>query len=267
MLAPGRVLRGAAQPPADGLLRAGADRPRRPRARRRGPARLRQRLALGLHAGADRRRTDRFAVRLGLRMVKGLANADAAAIVAGRADSPSPRSRISGGARACPWPPWSQLAEADAFRAVARPRPPRGALGDQGACATNPAAVRRRRRAREAATVPEITSSRPSRCGPMTAGQRGGRGLRPYRPDAAPPSGLLPARPICAAAASSPAPRPWPRATGAGCEVAGLVLVRQRPGSAKGVMFITLEDETGIANLVVWPKVFERTAASCSAPA
>jgi DNA polymerase III alpha subunit len=31
------------------------------------------------------------------------------------------------------------------------------------------------------------------------------------------------------------------------------VLVRQRPGSAKGVMFITLEDETGIANLVVWP--------------
>ncbi|WP_223252069.1 helix-hairpin-helix domain-containing protein [Paracoccus mutanolyticus] len=40
-------------------------------------------------------------------------------------------------------------------------------------------------------------------------------------------------------------------------EVAGLVLVRQRPGSAKGTMFITLEDETGIANLVVWPKVFE----------
>jgi error-prone DNA polymerase len=36
------------------------------------------------------------------------------------------------------------------------------------------------------------------------------------------------------------------------------VLVRQRPGSAKGVMFITLEDETGIANLVVWPQVFER---------
>jgi hypothetical protein len=41
-------------------------------------------------------------------------------------------------------------------------------------------------------------------------------------------------------------------------EAAGLVLVRQRPGSAKGVMFITLEDETGIANLVVWPQVFER---------
>ncbi|WP_159717597.1 error-prone DNA polymerase [Geminicoccus flavidas] len=40
--------------------------------------------------------------------------------------------------------------------------------------------------------------------------------------------------------------------------VAGLVLVRQRPGSASGVMFITIEDEGGIANLVVWPSVFER---------
>ena len=39
---------------------------------------------------------------------------------------------------------------------------------------------------------------------------------------------------------------------------AGVVLVRQRPGSAKGVVFMTLEDETGIANIVVWPKVMER---------
>ncbi len=40
-------------------------------------------------------------------------------------------------------------------------------------------------------------------------------------------------------------------------EIAGLVVVRQRPGSAKGVVFMTLEDETGIANVIVWPKVFE----------
>jgi len=40
--------------------------------------------------------------------------------------------------------------------------------------------------------------------------------------------------------------------------VAGLVLVRQRPGTAKGVIFMTLEDETGVANLIVWPKAFER---------
>jgi len=40
--------------------------------------------------------------------------------------------------------------------------------------------------------------------------------------------------------------------------VAGLVLVRQRPGTASGVIFMTLEDETGIANIVVWPKLFEQ---------
>src|SRR5690606_10732932 len=41
-------------------------------------------------------------------------------------------------------------------------------------------------------------------------------------------------------------------------EVAGLVLVRQRPGTASGVIFATLEDETGIANIVIWPKLFEK---------
>ena len=40
--------------------------------------------------------------------------------------------------------------------------------------------------------------------------------------------------------------------------IAGLVLIRQRPGSANGVVFVTLEDETGIANLIVWPDTLER---------
>lgn len=40
-------------------------------------------------------------------------------------------------------------------------------------------------------------------------------------------------------------------------KVAGLVTVRQRPGTAKGILFITIEDETGFSNLVVWEKVFE----------
>ena len=44
---------------------------------------------------------------------------------------------------------------------------------------------------------------------------------------------------------------------GVKARVAGLVLVRQRPGTASGVIFMTLEDETGVANIVVWPKVFE----------
>lgn len=41
-------------------------------------------------------------------------------------------------------------------------------------------------------------------------------------------------------------------------QLAGLVLVRQRPGTASGVIFATLEDETGVANIVIWPKVYER---------
>ena len=44
---------------------------------------------------------------------------------------------------------------------------------------------------------------------------------------------------------------------GTRASLAGVVLVRQRPGSAKGVCFITVEDETGVANLVVWPRVME----------
>jgi error-prone DNA polymerase len=40
--------------------------------------------------------------------------------------------------------------------------------------------------------------------------------------------------------------------------IAGLVLVRQKPGSAKGVMFMTIEDETDVANIIVWPSLFEK---------
>ncbi|MET0446238.1 MAG: error-prone DNA polymerase [Pseudorhodoplanes sp.] len=54
----------------------------------------------------------------------------------------------------------------------------------------------------------------------------------------------------CATVAASPNNTP--------ARCAGVVLVRQRPGSANGVIFMTLEDETGIANVVVWPKVMEK---------
>ncbi|MGR3501460.1 OB-fold nucleic acid binding domain-containing protein [Pseudaestuariivita sp.] len=40
--------------------------------------------------------------------------------------------------------------------------------------------------------------------------------------------------------------------------VAGLVILRQRPGTAKGVIFLTLEDETGVVNVIVWRKLYER---------
>jgi error-prone DNA polymerase len=45
---------------------------------------------------------------------------------------------------------------------------------------------------------------------------------------------------------------------GAWVSVGGVILVRQRPGSAQGVVFMTIEDETGVANAVIWPKVLER---------
>jgi error-prone DNA polymerase len=47
-------------------------------------------------------------------------------------------------------------------------------------------------------------------------------------------------------------------ASGARATISGLVTCRQRPGSAKGVVFMTIEDESAVANVIVWPKVFER---------
>ncbi len=69
----------------------------------------------------------------------------------------------------------------------------------------------------------------------------------------------------------TPTPNSWPKppyalpasrldepAVGTRVCVAGLVLFRQRPGTAKGFIFVTLEDETGTCNVVVWAKVFEK---------
>jgi error-prone DNA polymerase len=46
--------------------------------------------------------------------------------------------------------------------------------------------------------------------------------------------------------------------SGARVTVSGLVTIRQQPGSAHGVIFMTIEDETSVANIIVWPKTFER---------
>ncbi len=54
-----------------------------------------------------------------------------------------------------------------------------------------------------------------------------------------------------------PAEQLWQRRNGSIAKVAGLVINRQRPSTASGVIFVTLEDETGLANLIVWPKVAE----------
>ncbi|MFZ2145136.1 MAG: error-prone DNA polymerase [Xanthobacteraceae bacterium] len=48
------------------------------------------------------------------------------------------------------------------------------------------------------------------------------------------------------------------RRSGERVTVSGLVTIRQRPGTANGVIFMTIEDETAVANIIVWPKTFER---------
>jgi error-prone DNA polymerase len=56
----------------------------------------------------------------------------------------------------------------------------------------------------------------------------------------------------------SPAARLKRLPNGGPVRVAGIVLVRQRPGTAKGITFVTLEDETGVANLIIRPDVWKR---------
>jgi len=56
----------------------------------------------------------------------------------------------------------------------------------------------------------------------------------------------------------TPAEKILHAADGTWVKVAGLVLIRQRPGTASGVVFETLEDETGIVNLIIWPQTFEK---------
>ena len=183
----------------------------------------------------------RFAVRLGLRMVKGLAEAHAQVIA--RA---APFASVEDLWRRAevPKPALIRIAEADCFHAFG---------------------LSRRRAVWAIKGLPDsdlplfaaLESNEPTvPLRPMRAGRevvedysRTGLSLRRH-PVAFLREDLARRRILTCADAMALPNRRW-------AELAGLVLVRQRPGSAKGTMFITLEDETGIANLVVWPKVFE----------
>ena len=197
----------------------------------------------------------RFAVRLGMRMVKGLANAHAAAIVTARADEPFASVDDLWRRASVPSAALVQLAEADAFRpslGLAR----REALWAIKALRSEPLPLFAAAAAREAKPVPEINEPSVA-LRPMTAGGEVvedyghvGLSLRNH-PVSFLREDLRQRRIVTCNEAMEARDGRW-------LEAAGLVLVRQRPGSAKGVMFITLEDETGIANLVVWAKVFEK---------
>ena len=85
-----------------------------------------------------------------------------------------------------------------------------------------------------------------------------GRRLSDHPPvDQRPSDGIPAARRLPGRASGRAAMRPR-SATAGTTRCAGVVLVRQRPGTAKGTVFMTIEDETGIANIVVWPKTMER---------
>ena len=195
----------------------------------------------------------RFAVRLGFRLVAGLKNDDGAKLAAARAEMSF--SDVEDTWRRCGVQVSSliRLAEADAFRptmGVAR----REALWAIKALRDNPLPLFASRQSEQ--PVPEVNEVA-VRLKAMTAGHEViedyahiGLTLRAH-----PVSFLRPelaAKKIvtCVDAAVTPDRRK--------VTVAGLVLVRQRPGSAKGVMFITIEDETGTANLVIWPSLYEK---------
>ncbi|PZQ19285.1 MAG: error-prone DNA polymerase [Ancylobacter novellus] len=197
----------------------------------------------------------RFAVRLGLRMTKGLSNANAAAIVAARGERPFASVDDLWRRAGVPVAALTQIAEADAFRSsfgLAR----REALWAIRALRDEPLPLFAAASAREDEIVPEVAEPAVS-LRPMTAG---GEVVEDYRhvslslrahPVAFLREDLKRRRMVTCLEAMEARDRRW-------VEIAGVVLVRQRPGSAKGVMFITLEDESGVANLVVWPNVFEK---------
>jgi error-prone DNA polymerase len=198
---------------------------------------------------------DRLAVRLGLRMVRGLSNVNAAAIIGARADQPFASVDDLWRRAGVPAASLVRIAEADGFQPslkLAR----REALWAIKALRDEPLPLFAAASAREAQTVAEINEPAVA-LRPMTAGGEVvedyghvGLSLRAH-PVSFLREDLHRKRVATCAEAMQARDGRWLRA-------AGLVLVRQMPGSAKGVMFITIEDETGIANLVIWPKLYEK---------
>ncbi|PNE12817.1 MAG: error-prone DNA polymerase [Beijerinckiaceae bacterium] len=201
-------------------------------------------------------REDRFAVRLGLRMVRGLANTDAAAIVAARADQPFASIDDLWRRAGVPAASLVRLAGADAFRPSLK-LSRRAALWAIKALRDEPLPLfAAAASTREAEAVPEAqepaVALRPMTAGGEVVEDYGHVGLTLRSHPVSFLRGDLRRQRIV------PCTEAMQARDGRWLRTAGLVLVRQMPGSAKGVMFITIEDETGIANLVIWPKVFEK---------
>ncbi|MEM6491403.1 MAG: OB-fold nucleic acid binding domain-containing protein, partial [Pseudomonadota bacterium] len=196
------------------------------------------------------------ALRLGLRLAKGLGEAEAAKIVAARgngyADPYALRRRAGVSAATL-----ERLAEADAFAGMGLSR--REALWAARRSGASPGPLFEHLDA-DATHQPEPAFSPPDEtAGEAVAEDYASARLSLKAHPLALARPLLPAaiarRPLLTAAEIADPDR---GRAGLDCAAAGVVVVRQRPGSAKGVVFVTIEDETGSANLVVWPGVFEQ---------
>ncbi|MBD8552027.1 error-prone DNA polymerase [Sphingomonas sp. CFBP 8764] len=195
-----------------------------------------------------------LAVRLGLRQVRGLSNADGAAIVGARSttlfDSIEDVWRRSGVQRAA----IEKLADADAFNAFGADRR-QGLWKVRGLGEAPLPLFAAADRAAETISAEGIEPSVALR--PLTDGREVIEDYRSLQLSlrAHPLTfvrGELARRGVTKCAELTNI------RDGRHVEVAGIILVRQKPGSAKGVLFITIEDETGIANGILWPDRFER---------
>jgi len=193
-------------------------------------------------------------IRLGMRIVQGLAEADVNEILKTRRTrgpfvSVEDVWRRSGVKPAA----LERLARADAFQTLGLNR--RQALWAIKGLGQKPLDLFAAADARESVTVPESVEA-PVTLLPLTAGREV---VEDYRATQL----SLRAHPVTflrdrlAARRIARCGDLMAMKDGARVEVAGLILVRQRPGSAKGVVFVTLEDETGIANAVLWADRFE----------
>ncbi|MGR9500104.1 error-prone DNA polymerase (plasmid) [Rhizobium leguminosarum] len=197
----------------------------------------------------------RHAVRLGMRLVRGLAAVDAARIVAARADQPFDSIDDMWRRASVPAASLVELAEADAFLPSLELQR-RDALWAIKALRDEPLPLFVAAAEREMKTIAE--QQEPDvKLRQMTDGHNviqdyshTGLTLREH------PIAFL--RKDLAARSIVTCGEAMLARDGRWLMTAGLVLVRQMPGSAKGVMFLTIEDETGPANVVVWPKLFER---------
>ncbi|MGN6375919.1 MAG: error-prone DNA polymerase [Sphingomonas sp.] len=195
-----------------------------------------------------------LAVRLGFRQVRGLANIHGAAIASARGDSPYASVEDVWRRAGVPRAAIERRAAADAFRALGEDR--RRGLWTVRGLGEAPLPLFAAADAREAGFSPEGLEPMVT-LQPMSDGREVVEDYRTTQLSlrAHPVSFLRDdlARRGIRRCGDLPSIR-----DGRHVEVAGVILVRQKPGSAKGVLFITIEDESGVAQGIIWPDRFEK---------